>query len=84
MGADQADQEVGVLGLERLAHLDVGREGRRAGVQHGKLVVGGERPDVVEARPRAGASTSRLPGTSAAGWASQVGYQNERISRFAW
>jgi hypothetical protein len=36
-------------------------------------------------RSRAGgASTSRLSGTSAAGCASQVGYQNERISRFAW
>ena len=35
-------------------------------------------------RPRAGASTSRLPGTSAAGCASHVGYQNERISRLAW
>jgi DegV family protein with EDD domain len=28
--------------------------------------------------------SSRLSGTSAAGCASQVGYQNERISRFAW
>ena len=34
--------------------------------------------------PRAGASMSRLPGTKAAGWASQVGYQKERISRLAW
>ena len=34
-------------------------------------------------RPSGGASTRRLPGTSAAGWASQVGYQNERISRRA-
>src|SRR5262249_45676688 len=34
--------------------------------------------------PRAGASTSRLPGTSAAGCPSHVGYQNDRISRFAW
>ena len=33
--------------------------------------------------PSGGASTSREPGTSAAGWASQVGYQNERISRRA-
>ena len=30
-----------------------------------------------------GASISWLPGTSAAGCASQVGYQNERISRRA-
>src|SRR5580700_10530130 len=30
------------------------------------------------------ASTSLLPGTRAAGWASQVGYQYERISRLAW
>src|ERR1700688_1176489 len=35
-------------------------------------------------RPAGGASTSLLPGTSAAGWASQVGYQYERISRRAW
>src|ERR1700722_15161937 len=35
-------------------------------------------------RPAGGASTSVLPGTRAAGWASQVGYQYERISRFAW
>ena len=34
-------------------------------------------------RPCGGASTSLLPSTSAAGWASQVGYQNERISRRA-
>ncbi len=34
--------------------------------------------------PAGGASISLLPGTSAAGWASQVGYQNERISRRAW
>ena len=33
--------------------------------------------------PSAGASSTRLSGTSAAGCASQVGYQNERISRFA-
>src|SRR5258706_14886343 len=33
--------------------------------------------------PCAGASTSLLPSTSAAGCASQVGYQNERISRRA-
>ncbi len=31
-----------------------------------------------------GASISLLPGTSAAGCASQVGYQKLRISRFAW
>jgi len=31
-----------------------------------------------------GASTSLLPGTIAAGCASQVGYQNERTSRRAW
>jgi hypothetical protein len=35
-------------------------------------------------RPAGGASTSFEPGTSAAGWASQVGYQNDLISRFAW
>ena len=35
-------------------------------------------------KPSAGASSTRLPGTSAAGCASQVGYQNERIPRFAW
>src|ERR1700691_4384177 len=35
-------------------------------------------------RPAGGASTSLLPGTRAAGWASQVGYQYERISRRAW
>ena len=29
-------------------------------------------------------ATSLLPGTIAAGWASQVGYQNETTSRFAW
>ena len=34
-------------------------------------------------RPSGGASTSRLPGTSAAGCASHVGYQNDRISRRA-
>ena len=34
--------------------------------------------------PAAGASTSLLPGTMAATWASQVGYQNDRISRLAW
>ena len=31
-----------------------------------------------------GASISFEPSTSAAGWASQVGYQNERTSRFIW
>jgi hypothetical protein len=31
-----------------------------------------------------GPSISLLFGTRAAGWASQVGYQKERISRFAW
>jgi hypothetical protein len=30
-----------------------------------------------------GASISLLPGTSAAGWASQVGNQNDLISRLA-
>src|ERR1700735_435844 len=35
-------------------------------------------------RPWGAASTSVLPGTSAAGWASQVGYQNDVTSRFAW
>src|SRR6266702_115832 len=35
-------------------------------------------------RPSAGASTRRLSSTSAAGWASHVGYQNDRISRFVW
>ena len=35
-------------------------------------------------RPAGGASTRREPGTSAAGWASHVGYQNERTSRRAW
>lgn len=34
--------------------------------------------------PLAGASINLLSGTSAAGWASQVGYQNDRISRRAW
>src|SRR5260370_12730390 len=34
--------------------------------------------------PAGGASTSLLPGTRAAGWASQVGYQYKRISRRAW
>jgi hypothetical protein len=34
--------------------------------------------------PRAGASIRRLPVTIAAGCASQVGYQNDRISRRAW
>ena len=34
--------------------------------------------------PAAGASTSLLPGTTAATWASQVGYQNDLISRLAW
>ena len=33
--------------------------------------------------PAGGASISLLPSTKAAGWASQVGYQNERISRLA-
>ncbi len=33
--------------------------------------------------PAGGASTSRLPGTSAAGCASHVGYQNDRTSRRA-
>ncbi len=33
--------------------------------------------------PAGGASINLLPGTRAAGWASQVGYQNERISRRA-
>src|SRR5579862_4037048 len=32
----------------------------------------------------AGASISLDSGTNAAGWASQVGNQNERISRLAW
>ena len=31
-----------------------------------------------------GASIRVLSGTSAAAWASQVGYQNERTSRRAW
>ncbi len=31
-----------------------------------------------------GASISLLFGTSAAGWASQVGYQNDLISRLDW
>ena len=31
-----------------------------------------------------GASISLLPGTNAAGWASQVGYQKLLISRLAW
>jgi len=35
-------------------------------------------------RSAGGASTRREPGTSAAGCASQVGYQNDRISRRAW
>jgi hypothetical protein len=34
--------------------------------------------------PAGGASISLLPGTSAAGCASHVGYQKDRISRFAW
>src|SRR5258706_10837528 len=36
------------------------------------------------ARPRAGASIKRLSGTRAAGCASQVGYQKDRISLRAW
>jgi hypothetical protein len=35
-------------------------------------------------RPAGWASTSVLPGTIAAGCASQVGYQYDRISRLAW
>ncbi len=34
--------------------------------------------------PAGGASISLEPGIIAAGWASQVGNQNERISRLAW
>ena len=35
-------------------------------------------------RRAGGASISTLPSTSAAGWASQVGNQNDLISRLAW
>ena len=37
----------------------------------------------LKVRPRAGASISLLPSNNAAGCASHVGYQNERISRLA-
>src|SRR5260370_41087994 len=35
-------------------------------------------------RPSACTSRTRLSSISAAGWASHVGYQNDRISRFVW
>ena len=53
-------------------------------MQDAQVVIVGHRQHVVERGPRAGASTSFLPAMIAADWASQVGYQNERISRFAW
>ena len=53
-------------------------------MQYRQVVLAGEREHIVETEPgAAGASTSVLPGTMAATWASQVGYQNDLISRFA-
>src|SRR6476620_9205579 len=40
--------------------------------------------DASRDNPSAGASRTRLSSISAAGWASHVGYQNDRISRLVW
>jgi len=82
-GADQARFQVGVGGFERLDRLDVGSKGRRRSVQNDKIEVARGCHDVAEFQAVRRASMSLLPSTSAAGWASQVGYQNERISRRA-
>ena len=44
--ADEADAETRVVRLERFGHPHVVREGRRARVEHGELVVAGERAHV--------------------------------------
>jgi hypothetical protein len=52
VGADEADPEAGVLRAERLGHLHVVGEGRRARVEHRQLVPARERQHVLE--PEAG------------------------------
>ena len=82
--AHEADAQARVRRPHGFRHAEVAGEGRRARVEHGQFVVRREGHDVVDGQSRGGASTSRLPGTSAAGCASHVGYQNERTSRRAW
>ena len=78
LGADEADLQRRVRLLQRRRHLHVRRERRRRGVDHAQLVVARLRRSPRRGRCRAGgASISLLPGTSAAGCASQVGYQND-------
>ena len=84
LGADEAGLEPRIGGLQRLDRLHVGGERRRRGVQHDEIEVA--RLAHHRRRARCGAAARRSassPRTRAAGWASQVGYQNERISRLA-
>jgi len=80
--APRTELESGVRPLERLGNTDVpANDGNSCAAPPGRT--GRRAEHIVEVEPAAGASTSVLPGTIAATWASQVGYQNDLISRFA-
>src|SRR5712691_8929194 len=51
VGADEPDAQTRVLRLERLRHPHVVREGRREGVEHGELIVAGERAHILQREP---------------------------------
>ena len=53
-------------------------------MQHDLVVSAGERGHLLDRETVRGRVDQATSGTSAAGWASQVGYQNDRISRRAW
>jgi hypothetical protein len=76
--------ERGVHRFERFDSLDIRSERGRRRMQHGKIVIARICGNLSEPKTtRRGASINLLFSTKAAGWASQVGYQNERISRHA-
>ena len=83
-GPDETDVPVWILRLDGFGYLDIAVESGRAGVQDSQVMPAAERGYVGDSAPAGGASTSKLSGTIAAGWASHVGYQYERISRVAW
>ena len=77
--ADHADFDLGVFFLQASGEARVIGKGGRAGVQHGQFILAWPAgPLGRRVRPSGGASIRRLPGTIAAGCASQVGYQNDR------
>src|SRR2546422_11391527 len=65
--ADEADAETRVVRLERFGHPQVVREGRRARVEHGELVVEGEPGHVRQMEDIAGRGGQTPAGTDSGG-----------------